>query len=70
MKIKGNILVVDDKKEIYSQICDFLKSGEYMIEYARNVEEAESKMSFDRYDIIFLDLLARSIYNAAIPTRK
>jgi DNA-binding response OmpR family regulator len=36
MEIKGNILVVDDDKEIYKQICNFLSSGKYMIEYARN----------------------------------
>jgi len=57
MKIKGNILVVDDNQEIYKQICNFLSRGKYMVEYARNVEEAESKLRFDNYDIIFLDLV-------------
>lgn len=57
MKIKGNILVVDDDKAVYNQICGFLSRGEYMIEHAMNVEQAENKLRQDYYNIIFLDLV-------------
>ena len=57
MQIKGNILVVDDDNKVYRQICGFPGCKNYMIDYATNVEEAESMLRSDKYDVVFLDLV-------------
>jgi CheY-like chemotaxis protein len=57
MDKSGNILVVDDDRSVYRQICHFLSHGGYRIEYARQGEEAKEKLRYDDFDIIFLDLV-------------
>jgi len=57
MKIEGNVLVVDDDRKVYEQICRYLEHDRCMVEYASNLEEAEQKMRQDHYDVVFLDLV-------------
>lgn len=57
MGTKTSILVVDDDKKIYDQVCSILDKEKYMLAYAGNVEEAKEKMGYYNFNILLLDLI-------------
>ena len=49
---KKHILIVDDDDRIRSLLKDFLTENNYIISTAENGEQAKSKLSFIKFDII------------------
>jgi len=54
---KKHILIVDDDDRIRSLLKDFLTENNYIISTAENGEQAKSKLSFIKFDIIILDVM-------------
>lgn len=51
------ILIVEDHKELASNITDYLRKEDYVCEVASTKEEADEKIDFFEYDCILLDLM-------------
>ena len=52
----GRILVMDDEDSIREMMGDILSSYGYVVDFARNGEEAVSLYQDDTYDVVILDL--------------
>ncbi|MHB8893567.1 MAG: sigma-54-dependent transcriptional regulator [Candidatus Geothermincolia bacterium] len=53
---KGNILVVDDEKNILTVLSMTLKKEHYEVDTARSAEEATDKFNKNTYDLVITDL--------------
>ena len=54
---KSHILVVDDDNRIRDLIKEYLKSNNYIISTAIDVESAKKKLSHFKFDLIVLDIM-------------
>ena len=54
---KSHILVVDDDNRIRDLIKEYLKSNDYIISTAIDVESAKKKLSHFKFDLIVLDIM-------------
>ncbi|WP_394132371.1 response regulator transcription factor [Shewanella maritima] len=53
----SSILVVEDTHDIAVQLCDFLESKGFLVDYAETGELAITLASSNNYDVIILDLM-------------
>ncbi|ASK30683.1 DNA-binding response regulator [Chryseobacterium sp. T16E-39] len=51
------ILIIEDHKDLASNITDYLKKEDYVCEVATNAKEALEKIELFKYDCILLDLM-------------
>lgn len=51
------ILIIEDHKDLASNITDYLKKEDYICEVATNAQEALEKIELFEYDCILLDLM-------------
>lgn len=51
------ILIVEDHKELASNITDYLRKEDYVCEVAYTRQEADEKIDFFEYDCVLLDLM-------------
>lgn len=56
MKDRGDVLIVEDEKEISDLYKDILSREGYRVDVAMNVEEAGSRLKSSEADIVILDL--------------
>lgn len=52
----NRVLVVDDEVVVCNSIRKILSKGEYEVDYATNAEEAEDRLSKQKYGLVLLDL--------------
>ncbi len=57
MKLKGNILLVDDNEDIIAVLSDYLTSRGYNIEVAFDGEEALKKYKKGKFDLLISDVV-------------
>ena len=57
MENKSHILVVDDDNRIRDLIKEYLKSNNYIISTASNVDNAKEKLLHFKFDLIVLDIM-------------
>lgn len=66
METKSRIFIVDDNKELCTNICDILEENGYTVEYANNGKDAIVLLQKNRYDIALVDVKLPDIPGAEL----
>ena len=54
---KTHILIVDDDNRIRNLLSEYLKENDYIISTSENAENAKTKLTYFKFDLIVLDVM-------------